>query len=452
MTTKPTILVAEDDPAIRLVISQTLTADGYNVRATGSTDALRRWIREGDGDVVVTDVYIGEDSIFDLMPAMQLERPDLPFIVMSGQNTILTAASAAEHGAFDYLPKPFDIEALSALVARALKKTRIGARTLDRETRQAERDAVLPLIGRSETMQEVYRVVSRVMSTRLTVIIEGESGTGKELTARAIHSLGQYSEAPFLLLELDGADDGDITRIVENVENASTATIYIDEIGKLSADAQSRLVQYLRTPSSARIIVATQFNLEALVKDGSFRSDLYYRLNMVRFSLPPLRERPEDILDLAKAFLIQARDMGLPAKHLDPAALDALVPYQWPGNVRELQNLVYRLCALSPDSTIFAKDIEDVMLSDFAAARADDTGFDHAIESALKQYVMPELMVAKPDESNKIYQNAIEQVEKPLIAMALSVTAGNKIRAAALLGVNRNTLRSKMKALGLADE
>ena len=208
--TKPTILVAEDDAAIRLVISQTLTSAGYAVRTTASADALQRWVRNGEGDVIVTDVYLDEDPIFDIMPAIRLERPDLPVIVMSGQNTILTAASAAEHGAFDYLPKPFDIEVLTDLVTRALKKPS-GVRRIDRETRKAEQNAVLPLIGRSEQMQDVYRVVSRIMNTSLTVLIEGEAGSGKELTARAIHNLGQYADAPFVALDLDGLDAAEMT-------------------------------------------------------------------------------------------------------------------------------------------------------------------------------------------------------------------------------------------------
>ena len=451
MTPKPTILVAEDDAAIRLVISQTLTADGYAVRATGSTDALHRWIRDGEGDVVVTDVYIGETSIFELMPSMQLERKDLPFIVMSGQNTILTAASAAEHGAFDYLPKPFDIEALSDLVARALKKSRTRPRKLDREIRKAEQDAVLPLIGRSEAMQDVYRFVSRVMNTRLTVIIEGESGTGKELTARAIHTLGHNNNAAFISLEVEGPGR-EVAQTFDQLDETSEATIYIDEVGKLSPDAQARLVQYLRKPEHARLIVSTQYNLEDLISEGVFRSDLFYRLNMVRFRLPPLRDRAEDIPDLAKAFLIQARELGLPSKHLDSAALDALRPYHWPGNVRELQNLIYRLCALSPDNTIFAKDIEVATRNDFAALHADDSDFDVAMENMLRQYIMPQLMAANPDEPSTIYQSLTEHVERPLITLALSLTAGNKVRAAALLGVNRNTLSAKIRSLGLAEE
>lgn len=449
---KATVLVAEDDAAIRLVISQTLTADGYAVRTTASPDALQRWVRNGEGDVVVTDVYLEEDPIFDIMPTMRLERPELPFIVMSGQNTILTAAAAAEHGAFDYLPKPFDIEALSSLVARALKKRNSGVRKVDRETRQAEQAAVLPLIGRTETMQEVYRVVSKVMNTGLTVLIEGEAGTGKELAARAIHDLGQNADAPFVLLDLDGLSSDEMAEAFENIRADERATIYIDEVAGLSADAQARLVRLLRNPGHARLVVSTSHDLDQQVLEGAFRRDLFYRLNIVRLPLPPLRERKDDISELAKAFLIRARDQGLPAKRFDQGALDLLMAYEWPGNVRELENIVLRLCALSPDNVISGKDVEAAMRSDLTRAAASPDELEGEITELLKRYVVPQLMSADPSETNRIYQTVTEQVERPLIELALSVTAGNKVRAAALLGLNRNTLRAKINSLGFAED
>lgn len=451
MTAKPTILVAEDDAAIRLVITQTLTADGYAVRATGSADALRRWVRAGEGDAVVTDVYIGDDNIFDLMPTMKLERSDLPFIVMSGQNTILTAASAAEHGAFDYLPKPFSIEALSNLVARALNKSQPGARKIDRETREAERDAGLPLIGRSEAMQEVYRIISRVMNTKLTILVEGEAGTGKELAARAIHDLGQNAKAPFVQIDLDSASERDVAETFAKLQSEPEATLYIDEIAGLSPEAQARLLGFVRHEGRARIIVSTQHDLEQRVKDGSFRSDLLYRLNIVTVHLPPLRERKEDIPEMAKAFLVQARDLGLPAKRLDDKALDVLAPYQWPGNVRELENLIYRLCTLSPDDVISAGTIESAMQSNMTRPAASGDNIEQDIDKLLQEHILPLLMSAKPENKNTIHQMLTDKMEKPLIILALSVTGGNKVRAAALLGLNRNTLRAKMTALKLAD-
>ncbi|MEM9898503.1 MAG: sigma 54-interacting transcriptional regulator [Pseudomonadota bacterium] len=448
---KPTVLVAEDDASIRTIINQTLTGEGYAVRTTSSPEALQRWIRNGEGDVVVTDVYLDDDPIFDLMPSMRLERPELPIIVMSGQNTILTAASAAEHGAFDYLPKPFDIEALSNLVARALKK-QVSGKRIDRQTRQAEQDAVLPLIGRSEAMQEVYRVVSRVMNTNLTVLIEGEAGVGKELTARAIHDLGQNNQASFMLLDLDGLSTDEMADAFASIREDAGVTIYIDEVAGLSSDAQARLVRLLRRPGHARLIVSTSQDLDALVLEGAFRRDLFYRLNVIRLTLPPLRDRREDLPDLAQAFLVRARDQGLPAKRFDQAALDLMAAYEWPGNVRELENVILRLSALSPDTAISAKDVEAAMRHDMTRAAPASEGLEPEIEQVLKRFVMPDLMAADPDEQNRIYHAVLEQVERPLITLALSITSGNKVKAASILGLNRNTLRAKINALGFAED
>lgn len=450
--TKPTILVVEDDPSVQLVITQTLSADGYAVRATNSLGALHKWIRDGEGDAVVTDVYLGDDCIFDVMPALRLERPDLPFIVMSGQNTILTATSAAEHGAFDYLPKPFNIEALSKLVERALKKKRIGARQIDRETREAERDASLPLIGRSEVMQEVYRVISRVMNMRLPILIEGEAGTGKELAARAIHDLGQYRKTPFLVLNLNELDDAAISEVHEKLEKDQQSTVFIDEVAELSPEAQAVLVRLLRQFESVRCIAATHVDLDHLVAEGIFRRDLFYRLNIVRLKLPPLRERKEDIPELAKAFLVQAREQGLPIKHIDTQALEGFAPYHWPGNVRELQNIIYRLCALNADKIITVKDIEAAMRADVAAPSSKNDSFETEIDNILQLHIMPQLVRADPLVKSEIYQEAYQTIDKSLISMALSASSGNKVRAAALLGLNRNTLRAKMKALNLVDK
>lgn len=450
--TKQTVLVAEDDDSIRLVISKTLTADGYAVRATSSVDALKKWVREGEGDVVVTDVYLGEASIFDSMQTIRFERPDLPIIVMSGQNTILTAAAAAEQGAFDYLPKPFDIEWLSTLVSRALKKApKAGQRRMDRETRDAERNASLPLIGRSASMQDVYRIVSRVMNTDLPIMIEGEPGTEKELTARAIHDLSQYSESPFVTLNLEGLSNAEVSQAFQALPREGEHTVYVDEVGGFSQDAQARLLHLLRTPKKARVIVSTSRNIEDAIEAGAFRSDLYYSMNTVRLKLPALRDRSEDIPELAAAFLIMAKEKGFPEKRIDPSGLKLLSTYKWPGNVRELQNIILRLCALSPNLQISAEDVKLALDFDSMQQRITDVGLGENIERLLEKFVLPQLNNANPEDDNNIYQLTLAELEKPLISLALRVTSGNKVKAAALLGVNRNTLRSKIKLLKLDD-
>ena len=450
--TKHTVLVAEDDDSIRLVISQTLTADGYAVRATSSVDALKKWVREGEGDVVVTDVYLGESSIFDSMQTISLERPDLPIIVMSGQNTILTAAAAAEQGAFDYLPKPFDIEWLSTLVSRALKKApKAGQRRMDRETRDAERNASLPLIGRSESMQNVYRIISRVMNTGLPILIEGEVGTEKELTARAIHDLSQYSDKPFVTLNLESLSSAEVGQAFQTLPDEGQHTVYVEEVGGLSQDAQARLLHLLHTPKKARIIASTSKDIEDVIEAGTFRSDLYYSVNTVRLKLPALRDRREDIPELAAAFLVMAREQGLPEKRIDPSGLKLLSAYKWPGNVRELQNIILRLCALSPTPQILAEDVKSALHFDSMQQKSADTDLSEQIEQLLQKFILPQLNNANPENANNIYQSTLAEFERPLISLALKVTSGNKVKAAALLGVNRNTLRSKMKLLKLDD-
>ncbi|MEL6473112.1 MAG: sigma 54-interacting transcriptional regulator [Pseudomonadota bacterium] len=450
-----TVLLAEDDASIRLVVNQTLVSAGYTVRATSSLEALQRWVANGDGDVVVTDVYLGDLAVFELLPAMKRDRPELPFIVMSGQNTILTAASAAEHGAFDYLPKPFDIDVLTSLVERALKSPD-KTRKVSREAQKSVTDAGLPLIGRSDAMQDVYRIIARVMRTDLTVLIEGESGTGKELAARAIHQLGDKSEAPFRALDLTALSEEEVNSQLFGGDGGGAAhqtdgTLYLDEIGDLHGEAQTQLVKLLREASGARIIASSRKSLSGLVESGEFREDLYYRLNVVKLNMPPLRQRKEDIAELAKAFLVRAQSKGLPSKTLDAAALDLMTAYDWPGNVRELENLILRLVALSPDPAIGVQQVERELRA--GAIQGSDTGpgFENEVRALLHRYALSDLMQGEGDESLKVYQQIIEKVERPLISLALDVTSGNKVRAAALLGLNRNTLRSKITALGIAD-
>lgn len=451
-----TVLLAEDDASIRLIVNQTLVSAGYSVRATSSPEALERWVRNGEGDVVVTDVYLTDTAIFELLPSFRLVRPELPIIVMSGQNTILTATSAAQHGVFDYLPKPFDIDQLTDLVDRALKGP---TPSRDRAAKSAASDdaATLPLVGRSEPMQEVYRIISRVMNTDLTVLIEGESGTGKELAARAIHELGQQQTGRFYSLDLAAMPTDQVSRELfgtdgkDGLANQSDATIYLDEIGDLSPEAQTQLVKLMREEGSARIIASTRQPLSSLVDNGSFREDLYYRINVVRIDMPPLRQRKEDIAELVRTFLIRAERRGLPEKEIESSAMDLMMAYDWPGNVRELENLIFRLAALSPDQTISQRDIERELRAESLKDLTENSSFESEVETLLHRHVMADLLKGG-EEGDKIHQNVLEQVERPLIRLALSVTSGNKLRTAALLGVNRNTLRARINALGLSDD
>ncbi|MEM6556845.1 MAG: sigma 54-interacting transcriptional regulator [Pseudomonadota bacterium] len=456
--TQKTVLLAEDDASIRLIVNQTLVTAGYAVRATSSPEALERWVRNGEGDIVVTDVYLTDTPIFELLPSFKLVRPELPVIVMSGQNTILTAASAAQHGAYDYLPKPFDIDQLTDLVGRALTDTKPAAAASPvKKVNGDASNSGLPLVGRSAVMQDVYRTISRVMNTDLTVLIEGESGTGKELAARAIHDLGQSRPGAFYSLDLATRPAQDVSQELFGTEDNPgvaydrEATIYLDEVGDLSQEAQTQLVKLMREDGGARIVASTRQPLSALVESGEFREDLYYRMNVVRIEMPPLRRRKEDIPELVKAFLIRAEGRGLAQKQIAQPAMDLMMAYDWPGNVRELENLIFRLAALSPDTTISQRDIERELRAETLKELNPEASLESEIETLLHRYVMADLLKGG-EEGEKIYQSVLEQVERPLIKLALSVTSGNKLRTAALLGVNRNTLRARMSVLGMTED
>ena len=441
--TEQTILVAEDDASVRLIVSQTLSSAGYKVRATPSVDALEKWVDEGIGDAVVSDVHLGNDNIFDRLSSLKRTRPQLPFIIMSGNNTILTAASATEHGAFDYLPKPFDIDELTEVVGRALITSPQAKATLS-----ALEASGLPLIGRSDAMQEVYRVLTRVMNTDLSVLIDGEPGTGKELTARAIHDLGNRKGESYTVV--GPADIENFATDPEALEQASAGTLFLDEVEEFTPQAQLKLVTLLRSPKALpRIIASSQAKLSERARKGLFREDLYHRLGVVRLTVPPLRDRKDDIPELAHAFLLRAADKGLPDKSVSIEAIERLQLHNWPGNVRELENTLLRLAALSSDPIISVEQVE----SDLAAAIAEpahtDGDFTTDVEALLRQYIMGE-MLSGENESG-VHRTVIEAVEAPLIKLALQVTKGNRVKAAGLLGLNRNTLRAKMTALDISE-
>ncbi len=365
-----TILVADDDRAIRMVLNQALARLGHDVRLTGNAATLWRWVADGEGDLVITDVIMPDENGLDLIPRIKRIRPDLRIIVMSAQSTLLTAVKAAERGAFEYLPKPFDLRELVSVVERALSAP-TAAPAIDPEEVE---DQQLPLIGRSPAMQEIYRAIARLMGTDLTVMITGESGTGKELVARALHDFGKRRSGPFVAINMAaiprelieselfgherGAFTGATTRGVGRFEQAKGGTLFLDEIGDMPPEAQTRLLRVLqegeymavggRTPIrvDVRIIAATHRDLPQLIRQGLFREDLFYRLNVAPIRLPPLRERSADIPALARHFASLATREGLPLKTIDEGAMERLRRYRWPGNVRELENLVRRLAAL----------------------------------------------------------------------------------------------------------
>jgi two-component system nitrogen regulation response regulator GlnG len=468
-----TILIADDDAAIRTVLNQALGRAGYDVRTTGSAAGLWRWIASGEGNLVISDVVLPDENGFDLIPRIKRTRPDLPVVVMSAQNTLLTAITAAERGAFEYLPKPFDLRELIAVVQRALA----APQTKRNNGSAAENsDDRLPLIGRSPAMQEIYRTIARLTQTDLTVTIMGESGTGKELVARALHDYGKRRHGPFVAVNMAaipkelveselfgherGAFTGATARGVGRFEQAEGGTLFLDEIGDMPLDAQTRLLRVLQQGeytavggrvairTDVRIIAATNRDLRQLIHQGLFREDLYYRLNVVPLRLPPLRERTEDIPDLVRHFLRKAEEEGLPVKNLDAEGLDLMKHYRWPGNVRELENLVRRLAVLHAGEDIPANVIAAELREPAVMVESDDApgSLATAAERYLAQYFRSQGDGLPPPG---LYDRVLTEVERPLISICLAATRGNQIKAAHLLGLNRNTLRKKIRDLGL---
>ena len=466
----PTILVADDDGAVRTVVTQALSRAGYEVRATGNAATLWRWIEDGDGDLVITDVVMPDENGLDLVPRIRTLRPKLRIIVMSAQSTLLTAVKATERGAFEYLPKPFDIDELVSVARRGLEAPRDNDFTVGGE----QPEETLPLIGRSPAMQEIYRTVARLMVTDLTVMITGESGTGKELVARALHDYSKRKDAPFVAVnmaaipreliesELFGHEKGAFTgaqaRSAGRFEQAEGGTLFLDEIGDMPPEAQTRLLRVLQegeyttvggrkpTQTDVRIIAATHHNLSQLIRQGLFREDLYFRLNVVPVQLPPLRERTEDIPELVRSFLNKAASNGLPWKTIDSAAMDRLSRYNWPGNVRELENLIQRLSALYSEEVIGVEVIEQELAEVQPLGEIETKGLAQTVEQRLATYFTAH---AGSLPAAGLYERVLKEVERPLIALTLQATRGNQIRAAEVLGLNRNTLRKKIRKLDI---
>ena len=476
-----TIIVADDDKSVRTVLAQALTRAGCKVRSTGTISTLWRWLEEGEGDVLITDVIMPDGDALDILPVLRRKRPDLPVIVISAQNTVMTAIRANETGAYEYLPKPFDLKEVLQIVSKALaRKNKLTRENVNfsAEKKTEALDAALPLIGRSNIMQDVYRIMARLMNTNLSVLINGSSGTGKELVAKALHDFGQRKKFPFVVVnlatlssdtveeELFGTETSTLSELAFSgkFEQAEGGTLFLDEVSAIPLEIQAKLLRVLQSgeyskvlsktiiKSDVRIIASTNKNLRDLINEGKFRDDLFYRLNVVPIKLPDLRQRIEDIKDLTSHFLWISDKEGLGLKSITNEAIDLLKKQVWPGNVRELENFIRRLVVLSKDDVISTKIVKQELIDTPSLPHLindptdSEPRFSISVEHHLKRYFDLHGENLPPPG---LYDRVIKEIELPLIALSLAATRGNQLKTADLLGINRNTLRKKIKELDI---
>ena len=467
------ILLVEDDAAIATVIIAALEDEGFTITHCTSIAERDRLLEAGRFGVMLTDVILEDGDGLASLASMRERAPDVPVIVLSAQNTLDTAVRASESEAFEYFPKPFDLDELVHAVRQAsAQRAKLVADDPARPVEIESEGERMPLVGRSPAMQTVYRMITRVLRNDLTVLITGESGTGKELVAEAIHQLGSRRTGPFVavntaaipadLVESElfghekGAFTGAIAQAIGKFEQANGGTLFLDEIGDMPPEAQTRLLRALQSGRirrvggrqeiavNVRIVAATNRDLAPMIAAGTFREDLFYRLNVVPIELPPLRERREDIGALAQHFLVLAAEDGLPRRYLTPDAIAGLEQRNWRGNVRELRNVIYRLALMAREERVDADSLTDIIGEEAFAATGGQRIVEEGFGPALAAWLASE---APP--SGTLYHRALAAFEKPLIEHALGRTGGNQLRAAELLGINRNTLRKRIGELGL---
>jgi len=466
MNNQENIWIIDDDRSIRWVLEKALGKEGMTTTSFENGDSVLRKLRINVPDVIVTDVRMPGIDGLELLSQIKDEFPDLPVIVMTAHSDLDSAVATYKGGAFEYLPKPFDVDEAAALVKRAVAQ--------HRETNQEFAEEILQespeIIGEAPAMQEVFRTIGRLAHSNITVLITGESGTGKELVANALHRHSPRNVKPFIALNMaaipkdlieselfgheKGAFTGANTLHKGRFEQANGGTLFLDEIGDMPFDTQTRLLRVLSdgkfycvgglTPIEVdvRIIAATHQNLEELVKRGSFREDLFHRLNVIRVPMPPLSQRREDIPQLAKHFLEKAaKDLGGATKVLLPETEEYIQRIPWPGNVRQLQNVCIWLTAMAASREVMISDLPPELLSNEPDAKSS-IGW----EKSLKTWADHELSQGR----NNLLSIATPAFERVMIEAALKHTAGRRRDAAELLGWGRNTLTRKIKDLNLA--
>ncbi|WP_420863614.1 response regulator [Algirhabdus cladophorae] len=442
-----TVLVADDDRTIRTVLTQALTRAGCKVHATSSLVTLMRWVEEGKGDLVISDVMMPDGNGLETLPKITEARPSLPVIIISAQNTIMTAIQATEADAYDYLPKPFDLPDLMKRAARALDVKRVAP--IERPVEAGAQDE-LPLVGRTPLMQALYRLVARVMNTDLAVLINGESGTGKSLIARAIHDFSDRRTMPFVVAS--GGDLESLDGPATLAARAKGGTLVFDEVGDLTQEAQARIVRLLDNlgDTAPRIMATSQAHLMAQMELGEFRQDLFYRLGGVTLDVPALRDRVDDIPLLTDHFLARAERDGTPIKRISEDAMNLIRTYSWPGNVRQLENAIRRLVLTTAETDVSRAQVELLLGNQPAmepnVGKGSGEKLSASVHKHLRRYFDLHGGVLPPAG---LYNRILREVELPLIEIALDATGGNQAKCADLLGINRNTLRKKITDLDI---
>jgi two-component system nitrogen regulation response regulator GlnG len=455
------VWIADDDEAIRLVLEESLSSSGFKTESFPSGEELIKRLEQDKPDLIITDVQMPGMLGYDLLKHINNNFDDLPVIVMTAFADMQAAVESFGGGAFEYLPKPFDLEEATKIVERALEEKP--------KTKGLKLDNKLDIIGESQAMQNVFRAIGKLSSTIATVLIQGESGTGKELIAKSLHKNSPRHDMPFIALnmadipkelvesELFGHEKGSFTGAVDKrigrFEQANGGTLFLDEIGDMPLDSQTRLLRVLSNKEfyrvggdkpikvDVRIIAATHQNLNNLVSQKNFREDLFYRLNVIKIEVPSLRERKEDVEDLSKYFLKNYSDsLDEDLRVISDEALNTLMKYDWPGNVRQLENVCYWLTLMSPSQNVKVQDLP-TEVKEFEITDIPSSSWEDGMQNWLKNVSM--------NIESGLSEIAITKIEKMLIRTALERSNGKKNDAAQILGWGRNTLSKKMKEHGI---
>ncbi len=435
------ILLAHNERVARETLARDLAGQGYEVRATASFDTLWKWVRAGEGDLILIDVDITDPARngFELLQQIRKAYPSLPALVLSAENTVLTSLLAARFDAFDFFPKPFSFEQLTASMKRAL-------RTLEPEEINRKAQVNLPLVGRSAPMQAVYRQIAQVAQSNLPLLVTGETGTGKSLVARVIHDYGNNPGAGFAVLHFPLSDDQFETCITNATTQAGEGTLVLDEISAVTTSQHDRLISLLSVMTTQecapRLITTTRTPYSEARGLNGIDHELLYRLNTLHITLPPLRNRSDDCLELAQTFL---SELGKGRKSLSKQASQALQSRGWPGNVRELRNLMQRALVMARSDVIEYEDISDL---------PEETGKnENSLDKAFEQALIVFLNERDSETKNKnLHAQALAAVERPLLKQVMAMTNGNQLKAARQLGINRNTLHTKLLRYGLLSQ